>query len=68
MTFLVGWAYQTGQLPSAVLEQYRANQQDFKLLAAYHRYKTEVEQREIDKAKEGKKPSGMSRPPRGFPS
>lgn len=51
MTFLVGWAYEHGQLPSEVLKQYNANPKDFRLLSAYGSYRAQKEKQEFDREK-----------------
>lgn len=54
LTFIVQWAYEHGKMPSFVYQQYLRNPTDFKLLAAFGKFKAEKEKEEIDKAKNSK--------------
>lgn len=61
MTFLVGWAFEHGQLPSEVLRQYQANPRDFRLLASYGAFRAQKEKQEYDREKKKAEASAPKR-------
>lgn len=56
LSFIVEWANEAHEMPSAVYEKYLNNPRDFQLLAAYRNHKIKKENEQIEKEK-GKKPA-----------
>lgn len=58
--FLVSWAFEKGQMPDKVLEEYKRNPKNFQLLMAYSKFehdRHEKEQREQEQNSGKKKGS-----------